>query len=136
MSIGHGCANICFNRRQYIDGAVEMVWGKNRYRSKDWGPVDPEIGVWRLYEIDGRPLALLANYACHPVVMGKSNLQLTADFPGAALDYFTEQFPGVTPFFLQGGCGDLDPYIDVQDDFAAVQTQGQELGRDIARLFR
>jgi len=25
MSIGHGCANICFNRRQYIDGAVEEL---------------------------------------------------------------------------------------------------------------
>lgn len=136
MSIGRGRANISFNRRQCIDGAVEMVWGKNRDRSKDWGPVDPEIGVWRLDETDGHPLALLANYACHPVVMGKSNLLLTADFPGAAMDYLAAQFPGVMPFFLQGGCGDLDPYIDVQDDFAAVWSQGQELGRDIARLFR
>lgn len=136
MSVGHGTADISFNRRQYIDGAVEMVWGKNRERSHDWGPVDSELGVWRLDEVDGRPFALLANYACHPVVMGEPNRLLTADFPGAAMDYLTQQFPGVMPFFLQGGCGDLDPYIDVQDDFAAVQSQGQELGRDIAKLYR
>lgn len=135
MSIGHGRADISFNRRQIVDGAVEMVWGKNHDRSKDWGPVDPDLGVWRLDEIDGRPLALLANYACHPVVMGKSNLLLTADFPGAAMDYLVGQFPGVMPFFLQGGCGDLDPYIDVQEDFAPVRSQGEELGRSIANLF-
>ena len=136
MSIGHGRADISFNRRQCIDGKVEMVWGRNRDRSKDWGPVDPDLGVWRLDDLDGRPFALLANYACHPVVMGKSNRLLTADFPGAAMDYLTAQFPGVMPFFLQGGCGDLDPYVDVQEDFAPVRSQGEELGRDIADLFR
>ena len=136
MSVGRGRADISFNRRQLIDGQVEMVWGQNRDRHQDWGPVDPEVGVWRLDELDGRPLALLANYACHPVVMGKANLLLTADFPGAAMDYLTAEFPDVLPFFLQGGCGDLDPYIDVQEDFAAVRSQGEALGRDIAEVFR
>ncbi len=136
MSIGHGRADISFNRRQIIDGDVEMVWGKNRDGSKDWGPVDSDLGLWRLDDLDGEPIALLANYACHPVVMGKSNLLLTADFPGATMDYLEAQFPGVIPFFLQGGCGDLDPYIDVQDDFCAVTDQGEELGREIAKLFR
>jgi hypothetical protein len=136
MAIGRGAADISFNRRQLIDGKVEMVWRQNWDRSKIWGPVDPELGVWRIDALDGKPLALLANYACHPVVMGKSNLLLTADFPGATMAYLETQFPAVMPFFLQGGCGDLDPYVDVQEDFAPVRDQGEELGREIAEVFR
>jgi neutral ceramidase len=136
MSVGHGRVDLSFNRRQYSDGKVEMVWGQNRDRSNDWGPVDSEFGIWRIDDMDLNPIALLAHYACHPVVMGKANLLLTADFPGATMDYLTMEFPQVMPFFLQGGCGDLDPYIDVQEDFAAVRSQGEELGREVASLFR
>ncbi|NKB69784.1 MAG: hypothetical protein GKR89_22155 [Candidatus Latescibacteria bacterium] len=136
LGVGRGLADISFNRRQMIDGKVEMVWGKNRDRSKVWGPVDREVGVVRLDAIEtGQPLALLANYACHPVVMGPKNRLLTADFPGATCRYLEAKFPGTLPIFLQGGCGDLDPYIDVQGDFEPVQVQGEELGQAIEAVF-
>ena len=31
------------------------------------GPVDPEIGILRLDRLDGKPLALVYNFACHPI---------------------------------------------------------------------
>ena len=136
MAVGRGTADIGFNRRQLIDGKVEMVWHQNHDRSHDWGPVDREVAVWRIDRADGGPLALLANYACHPVVMGRNNALLTADFPGATMDRLETAFPDALPFFLQGGCGDIDPYIDVQEDFAAVESQGEELAQSIAEIYR
>ncbi|MEE2658868.1 MAG: neutral/alkaline non-lysosomal ceramidase N-terminal domain-containing protein [Candidatus Latescibacterota bacterium] len=136
MALGRGVADIAFNRRQLIDGEVDMVWGQNRDRSHDWGPVDPEVAVWRIDREDGTPLAVLANYACHPVVMGSGNRLFTADFPGAALDWLDSRLGGAMSFFLQGGCGDIDPYIDVQDDFTAVRNQGEELARTIESIYR
>ena len=136
MAVGRGTADIGFNRRQLIDGKVEMVWHQNHDRSHDWGPVDREVAVWRIDRADGGPLALLANYACHPVVMGRDNALLTADFPGATMDRLETAFPDALPFFLQGGCGNIDPYIDVQEDFAAVESQGEELAQSIAGIYR
>ena len=47
------------------------------------GPVDPEIGVLRLDREDGRTLAVVYNFACHPI-MGVPNGGNTADVTGFA----------------------------------------------------
>ena len=52
MAVGRGTADIGFNRRQLIDGKVEMVWHQNHDRSHDWGPVDREVAVWRIDRAD------------------------------------------------------------------------------------
>ena len=44
-------------------------------------PVDPTVGVIRIDRGDGTPLAILVNYACHPVVFGPDNLDYSADYP-------------------------------------------------------
>jgi hypothetical protein len=47
------------------------------------GPVDPEIGVLRLDREDGRTLAVVYNFACHPI-MGVPSGGNTADLTGFA----------------------------------------------------
>ena len=135
LSVGRGAVDLSFNRRLLkADGSVEMIWGQNRERRHPYGPVDPEVGVVRVDDLKGNPVALLCNYACHPVVLGSGNQLLTADFPGYTCAYLEKQFPGALALFLQGGCGDLDPYVDVQNDFAPAQAQGEVLGREVARV--
>ena len=47
------------------------------------GPVDPQIGILRLDKEDGQTLAVLYNFACHPI-QGVPSGANTADLSGFA----------------------------------------------------
>ncbi|HLK21763.1 MAG TPA: hypothetical protein VKT81_22595 [Bryobacteraceae bacterium] len=102
-------------------------------------PVDPTVTVLRVDRADGSPLAVLLNYACHPVILGPDNLQYSADFP-AATNRTVEQALGgrVTSFFLQGAPGDINPYHAVtplqEDAIKKRDWTGQRLGAEAARV--
>jgi len=73
------------------------------------GPVDPEIGLLRLDRMDGTPLALLYNFACHPI-HGVPSGGNTADFPGFASKAIEQNLgKNVMAFFIQGCAGDINP---------------------------
>ncbi|MEN6347213.1 MAG: hypothetical protein ABFE16_18085 [Armatimonadia bacterium] len=71
------------------------------------GPIDPEIGILRIDRLDGRPLAVVYNFACHPL-LGVPGGGLTANFPGFASRVIEEQLGGdAMALFLQGAGGDV-----------------------------
>ena len=75
----------------------------------DVGPIDPEIGILRLDRKDGTPLAIVYNFACHPImgVPSKVNTGDITSFSNQAIeDCFGE---GTTAIFLQGCGGDINP---------------------------
>ena len=81
--MGRGTADLAHNRRKFLpDGRVAMQW-RNAEREPT-EPVDREYAMIRLDRADGSPLAVLFNYACHPVVMGGDNYQYSADYVGPA----------------------------------------------------
>lgn len=70
-------------------------------------PIDPEIGVLRIDHADGRPFAVVFNYACHPL-LGVPNQAVTANYPGfACRDLEAALGHGATALFLQGAAGDV-----------------------------
>lgn len=69
------------------------------------GAIDPEIGIIRIDRIDGRPLAVVFNYACHPLI-GVPGGGVTANYPGFAAAVI-EEMTGATALFLQGAGGDI-----------------------------
>lgn len=74
------------------------------------GPVDPELGVLWLEEDSGNTVAIVANYACHPVhVFPKP--YVSADWPGA-LCWALQASSGATcvPLVLNGACGNINPW--------------------------
>ncbi|MCA9102872.1 MAG: hypothetical protein KDA63_17050 [Planctomycetales bacterium] len=77
------------------------------------GPIDPEIGVLRLDRADGGPLAVVYNFACHPIQAAASGGN-TADITGFASQVI-EDNTGAVALFLQGCGGDINPvmYKDV-----------------------
>lgn len=88
------------------------------------GPVDPEIGILRLDRKDGRTLAVLYNFACHPYQdsrqdkKGWQELGTTADFPGYASKVIENNSgDGTIALFLQGCDGDITTvlYKDVNN---------------------
>ena len=71
------------------------------------GPIDPEIGILRVDRTDGRPLAVVYNFACHPYI-GVPRGGVTADFPGFASKVIEENLSdGAMALFLQGAAGDI-----------------------------
>lgn len=101
------------------------------------GPVDPEIGILRLDRLDGRTLAVVYNFACHPIqgVPGGAN---TADLTGFASRVIEETLSeGTVALFVQGCGGDINPvlYKDV-DHPRHAEPLGNMLGISTLRALR
>lgn len=79
-----------------------------RNRRRPDGPVDHSLPVAQLVDLDGQPIAVLASYACHPVVLGADNTLLTADYPGVVRQVIERRFPGAVAVFLTGCAGDAN----------------------------
>ena len=93
------------------------------------GPIDPEIGLLRLDRLDGRPLAVVYNFACHPI-QGVPAGTNTADLTGFASQVIEENLgSGAVALFVQGCGGDINPvyYKDVHHPRDA-ETLGNLLG--------
>ena len=71
------------------------------------GPIDPEVGVLRVDDINGKPLAVLVNYACHAVA--SYGPLISAGYPGYT-SYFVEQATGAVCLFTSGCGGDVRTY--------------------------
>jgi len=140
LGVGYGQAYIGYNRRRVNpDGTVTMVWN-NSARVPTW-PVDPTVAVLRIDRMDGQPLAILVNYACHPVTFGSDNLRFSADFPGVMCKVVEQAFGGKPlAFFMQGAAGDINVYDAgtpvTQDVIGRRDWAGETLGKaavDVAK---
>lgn len=73
------------------------------------GPVDPEIGILRLDRRDGSTLAVVYNFACHPI-QGVPSGANTADVTGFASKVIEDNLgEGSVALFVQGCGGDINP---------------------------
>ena len=101
------------------------------------GPVDPEIGILRLDRTDGRPLAVVYNFACHPIqgVPGGGNTADVAGFASRAIE--DSSGDGTIALFLQGCAGDINPvlYKDV-DHPRDAEPLGNLLGLSTVRALQ
>lgn len=98
------------------------------------GPIDPEIGVLRLDRMNGQPLAVVYNFACHPI-QGVPSGANTADLTGFASTLLEESLgAGAIALFLQGCGGDINPafYKDV-DHPRDAESLGNVLGLSTLR---
>lgn len=68
--------------------------------------IDPNLSVLRLKGADGKAIATVVNWSCHPEVIGRENTLLTADYPGP-LCARVEEKTGGQCLFLTGAIGGL-----------------------------
>jgi hypothetical protein len=140
LGTGYGVAYIGHNRlRDEPNGSV--TWFQTNSTMVSTAPVDPTVSVLRIDAASGKPLAILVNYACHPVVFGPDNLKYSADFAGVTVKTVETAFDGVPLcMFMQGGDGDINPYYAVtpleQDAVQRRNWTGETLGREAVRVAR
>jgi len=138
IGTGTGSVYIGHNRLALRDDGT-FGWFERNPTMIPTSPVDPTVAVLRLDRTDGSPLAILINYACHPVVLGSDNRQYSADFPAATNRTVEAAFGGrAMSMFLQGAPGDINPYHAVtRIEENAVKMRdwtGNRLGEEAARV--
>ena len=131
-----GEVDLAHNRRLVLpDGSVRMFWRNEKRVSTS--PVDKTVRVLRVDAADGRHLALLVNYACHPVVLGPDNLMLSADYVGVMRREVESQWSGQC-LFAQGACGDINPYMDktplAKGGVEEMEKMGRALAAEVLRV--
>ena len=94
--------------------------------------LDPELAVVKVTRTDGRPLALLWNYAIHGTALGRDNLLLSGDLMGDASARL-ERETGVPALFVNGAVGDVSPR---PRGWAGVQAAGQTLAAGALEAWR
>ena len=135
---GTGSVFIGHNRlRVNDDGTVS--WFERNPTMVPTSPVDPTVTVLRVDDRNGVPLAILTNYACHPVVIGSDNSQYSADYPGVTNRFVEKAFGGnVQSFFVQGADGDINPYYAVtpmkENAIKLRDWTGEQLGQEVVRV--
>lgn len=73
------------------------------------GPIDPQIGILRLDRTDGSNLAVVYNFACHPI-QGVPSGGNTADITGFSSKVIEDNLSdGSVALFVQGCGGDINP---------------------------
>ena len=93
------------------------------------GAADHQVSVLRIDDTSGKPLAVLFNYGCHPTVMGADNLQISADYPGAARAMLKGLFPQTVFMFTNSAAGDVSTRFTRRSaTFSEVTRMGQIMG--------
>jgi len=83
---------------------------------------------------DQRRRILIVNYACHPVIVQVQD-RISADYVGVMASQLEKDLDGLEAcLFLQGACGDINPWIDDTRDFADVDRMGTALADKVIEV--
>jgi hypothetical protein len=124
---------------------TSQTWSRNR---AGLSYTEVAVPVLTARASDGRPLAVLFSYGCHPVTAGVQTLW-DGDYPAAAAAVVEAAIPGVTALFVPGPAGDQDPAgakgWSLRDNLgaqfgaaiaAAVSTVGRSVSGPIATTYQ
>jgi hypothetical protein len=137
LGIGKGSLQVGYNRLLLReDGRARAVF--DNLERIPYGPVDPEVVLFRIEDVDGRPRVLLVHYAAHAVVLGPTSCKYSADYPGVVQSLVEKALQGTQVMFVQGGAGDINPLFQgrsgrEEDDFGVMQKMGQLLAAEVLR---
>ena len=132
IGAGKGSAPIGINRREKLhDGRI--VIGENPS-----GAVDHDVGVIRLDDLSGNPIATVMIAAAHTVVLGPKTSQLSPDYVGPARE-IVESATGAPSLFLQGAAGNVNPRCGIGsggvEQYDDLRRLGAMLGGEVLKTW-
>ena len=111
-------------------GSVDTV---SQNRRDPGGPIDDALRVLLFDSPDADGVvASIVNFACHATVLFRTNMEISADYPGYALETVRGILGDAPALFLNGACGDVNPAWIAQD-FSEAQRVGSIVGAEAAR---
>jgi hypothetical protein len=99
-------------------------------------PIDPTVGVIRVDDLDGNPIAVAFRYSAHPVTMGSRSQVASPDYPGPAREVLERNLGGLA-LFLQGCGGNINPRVGIGYEVDCRDTKnrvGLELGGEALKI--
>lgn len=91
---------------------------------------DDTLTVGRVSNREGKVLATIVNYACHPTTLAWENLAISPDYVGMARELVEEETKAPM-LFLQGASGELSPRNQYSGDTAVADKNGAILGHAV-----
>jgi hypothetical protein len=129
IGTGWGTSPIGVYRREQRDG--QYILGE-----VPGHPIDDSVGVIRVDDLDGNPIAVAFRYSAHPVTVGGRSAVASSDFPGPARDVL-ERHLGCLALFLQGCGGNMNPAVGIGWEIDCRDTKnrvGWELGGEALKV--
>jgi len=132
------------------DGHARESWvGDDHYRVENperipFGPVDPEVGVLKITDLEDHPRVIMMNYAMHADVVC-FNYAVSADYPGVAARKVEAAFGNtVNCLFVNGGGGNIEslmisprksgPKDTTPTNYAPMERTGELLAWEVVKL--
>jgi hypothetical protein len=120
----YGRCDLATNRDLPEPGGSRIVCGFNPAEK-----ADDALLVGRVTRDDnGRILATIVNYACHPTTLAWQNRDLSPDFVGAMREIVESHTVGAPCLFLQGASGELAPAEQYTGNATVAERHGRRLG--------
>ena len=107
----------------------DLTLNRNRHTKRKPKPTDPMLAVVRFDSVDGKPLAILVNYAAHPTTIPGEVLKFSPDYPGH-LQNRVESALSTHCVFMQGASGDMSTNRRGLD----TKAYGEVLGDHVVSL--
>ena len=132
IDAGTGHSRIGINRRERLPKG-EIVIGENPD-----GPVDHDVGVIRIDDLSGKPIATVMTAAAHTIVLGPKTSQLSPDYVGPARE-IVERATGALSLFFQGAAGNVNPRCGIgsggTEQFDDLYRIGAMLGGEVIKTW-
>ena len=99
-------------------------------------PIDTSVGVIRVDDLDGNPIAIVFRYSAHPVTVGSRSQVASSDYPGPAREVLERNLGGLA-LFLQGCGGNVNPRVGIGYEVDCRDTKnrvGLELGGEALQV--
>jgi hypothetical protein len=113
--------------RSSIPGLVEN-------RRTPQGPVDDRLSILFLQDLEGRPVALLAHFTCHPITLWGYANRFSADFPGYLRTKLSRLYWDCPVMFINGAAGNINP-MGFSPEGACLQFRNR-IGNGLFRASR
>ncbi|MFC1558844.1 neutral/alkaline non-lysosomal ceramidase N-terminal domain-containing protein [candidate division KSB1 bacterium] len=118
---------------QEIEGVVRLGYNPE-------GIIDDEVGIIRIDDLSGKPVAVFINYGCHGTSLGGRNRHISPEWMGHMLEYFEAKHPGVVGIFAIGSAGDINPRFvgglkGYKDNLEKTKELGYEIGNEVVTVF-
>ena len=119
------------NRRVIEGGTCRNEW--EDLAGQHVGYFDPTVQLVGVRRPNGRLEALVVNYGCHPVTLGPSNMQISADYPGYLKDKLEGDGHAATVMFALGAAANINPRAAIRTGTQTPTAMGSELAAIVAR---
>jgi neutral ceramidase len=123
-AVGHAPGLAVNRRERTADGRTILGWNPD-------GFVDDSVPTLRIDALDGRAIATVVGFGCHPVVVGPEVAAVGTDFVGP-LRRRVEALRGGVALFLQGAAGNVLPLEAFFDEVGPEVKMGERVGLEAA----